>query len=98
MNADTSHVAAETGEEEFESIADYHRMAADHFQAAANHHQAAAGADEDGDDAAYSRHALLAYRHQLNGVQCAEIAQMESDSLEDEFEVAAERDQELEAD
>ena len=97
MNADTSHVAAETGDEEFEAIADYHRMAAEHFQAAANHHQAAASADEDGDDAAYSRHALLAYRHQLNGVQYAEIALIESDSLEDEFAVAEEGDPEFEA-
>ena len=90
MNQDTGSVDIEHGEEEFETIGDYHRMAADHFQAATNHHQAAADADADGDDAGYARHALLAYRHQLNGVQCAEIAMMESDSLEDEFDVATE--------
>jgi hypothetical protein len=36
----------------------------------------------------------LAYRHQLNGVQYAEIAAMESESLQDEFDVPTE----LEAD
>jgi len=94
MNQDTSSVAEEHGEEEFETIGDYHRMAADHFQAAANHHQAAASADDDGDDVAYARHVVLAYRHQLNGVQCAEIAMMESDALEDEFAVADEAEAE----
>ena len=90
MNPLTSSAAEEQGEEEFETIGDYHRMAADHFQAAANHHEAAADADAEGDEVAYARHVLLAYRHQLNGVQCAEIAMMESDSLEDEFAVVVE--------
>ena len=45
MNQDTGSVDIEHGDEEFETIGDYHRMAADHFQAAANHHQAAADAD-----------------------------------------------------
>jgi hypothetical protein len=61
-------------------------MAAHHFTLAAKHHLAAAQADDEGDEQVNSRHALLAYRHQLNGVQCAEIANMESDSLEDEFD------------
>jgi hypothetical protein len=67
-------------------------MAAHHFQAAAKHHLAAATADDDGDAETQARHAFLAYRHQLNGVQCAEIAMMESDTLDDEFDVPAEED------
>ena len=73
-------------EDDFDTIGDYHRMAARHFQAAAKHHLAAAAADDEGDDAANARHALQAYRHQLSGVQCAEIAQMESESVEDDLE------------
>jgi len=80
----------ELTEEDFETIGDYHRMAAHHFTAAARHHLAAADADDAGDDEANARHALLAYRHQLNGVQCAEIAAMESDTLDDEFDAVAE--------
>lgn len=80
-------IAAELVDEDFETIGDYHRMAAHHFQAAAKHHLAAATADDEGDDEANARHAFLAYRHQLNGVQCAEIAMMESDSLDDAFDV-----------
>jgi hypothetical protein len=85
MNQDLTTVTEELAEEEFETIGDYHRMAAHHFEAAAKHHLAAAAADDEGDEEANARHALLAYRHQLNGIQCAEIAQMESDTLEDEF-------------
>jgi hypothetical protein len=84
--------AQELAEEDFETIGDYHRMAAHHFQAAAKHHLAAATADDDGDEETQARHAFLAYRHQLNGVQCAEIAMMESDTLDDEFDVPAEED------
>ena len=86
MNEHTSSVTEESGEEDFETIGDYHRMAAHHFQAAAKHHLTAATADDDGDDATVARHAFLAYRHQLNGIQCAEIALMESDGLDDEFD------------
>ena len=82
--------AQELAEEDFETIGDYHRMAAHHFQAAAKHHLAAATADDDGDEETQARHAFLAYRHQLNGVQCAEIAMMESDTLDDEFDAPAE--------
>ncbi len=81
-------------DEEFESIADYHRMAAHHFTAAARHHMAAAAADEEGDSETVARHAFLAYRHQLSAAQYAEIAVMDDDSLEDEF--AAEEDGEAE--
>ena len=50
---------------------------------------AAAVADDEGHFEATARHAHLAYRHQLNAVQYAEIAAMESDSLDDEFDSAA---------
>ena len=81
-------------DEEFESIGDHHRMAAHHFAAAAKHHLAAAAADDEGLDDAAAHHAFLAYRHQLNGVQYAEIAAMESDSLGDEFDIADDIDAE----
>jgi hypothetical protein len=66
-------------DEEYETVGDYHRKAAQYFVQAAKHHLAAAEADDDGDDAALELHAFKAYRNQLNGVQCAEIAVMESD-------------------
>lgn len=71
-------------DEEFESIGDHHRMAAHHFSAAAKHHLAAAAADDEGLDDAAAHHAFLAYRHQLNGVQYAEIAVMDSETLDDD--------------
>jgi hypothetical protein len=71
-------------DEEFESTGDHHRMAAHHFAAAAKHHEAAATAADDGDDEVNARHAYLAYRHQLNAVQYAEIAVMDNESFEDE--------------
>jgi hypothetical protein len=89
MTEDASPVTDEMAEEEFETIGDYHRMAAHHFTAAAKHHLAAAAADDEGDEETNARHAFLAYRHQLNGVQCAEIAMMEGDALDDEFDVPA---------
>lgn len=70
-------------DDEFESIGDHHRMAAHHFSAAAKHHMAAAAADDEGLDDAAAHHAFLAYRHQLNAVQYAEIAVMDSETLED---------------
>ena len=89
-NETTSEIEAATTEsvedfleQEKESIGDYHRMAARHFAAAAKHHLAAANADDNGDDEATALHAHLAYRQQLNGVQCAEIAVMDSETLED---------------
>lgn len=80
----TDDLAEDHFEEEFESAAEYHRMAAQHFADAAKHHLLAATADDEGDNEANARHAYLAYRHQLNGVQYAEIAVMDNDSLEDE--------------
>ncbi len=76
------------GDDGFESIGDHHRMAAHHFSAAARHHLAAAVADDEGDDEANARHAHLAYRHQLNAVQYAEIAVMDNESLDDAVEDA----------
>lgn len=71
-------------EEEYESMGDHHRMAARHFAAAATHHLSAAAADDEGNSEATARHAYLAYRHQLNAVQYAEIATMDNESLDDE--------------
>lgn len=92
QNASVSDTEAQTSEnlleEEFESTGDHHRMAAQHFAAAARHHLAAATADDDGDDEAVARHAHLAYRQQLNGVQYAEIAVMDAESEDDEFDEA----------
>ena len=92
MNDQTSPEIDAVADEDFETIGDYRRMAAHHFTAAAKHHLAAADADDEGNEEANARHALLAYRHQLNGVQCAEIAMMESDTLDDEFDVPSEED------
>ena len=80
--ADTASME-EHFDEAFESIGDHHRMAAHHFSAAAKHHLAAAAADDEGLDDAVAHHAFLAYRHQLNAVQYAEIAVMDSETLED---------------
>jgi hypothetical protein len=82
-------VIDEATDEDFETLGDYHRMAAHHFNAAAKHHMSAAEADDEGHDEASARHAHLAYRHQLHGVQYAEIAAMESETLDDEFDVPA---------
>lgn len=73
-------------DDEFESVGDHHRAAAHHFAAAARHHLAAAAADDEGDEEIADRHSFLAYRHRLNGVQYAEIAVMDSESLEDVLE------------
>lgn len=72
--------------EELETTGDHHRMAAQHFSAAAKHHLLAAAADDDSDDEVNARHAYLAYRHQLTAVQYAEIAVMDNESSEDEFD------------
>jgi hypothetical protein len=76
----------EAFEDEFETIGDYHRKAAHYFAQAAKHHLAAAAADDAGDDSALELHAFKAYRNQLNGVQCAEIAVMESDDEADSLD------------
>ncbi|MDD2882163.1 MAG: hypothetical protein PHQ58_17190 [Rhodoferax sp.] len=70
-------------EEEYETAAEYHRMAAMHFSAAAQHHLAAAAADDEGENESTARHAFQAFRHQLNAVQYAETAVMDNDSLDD---------------
>ena len=73
-------------DDDFESVGDYHRAAAEHFAAAARHHLAAAEAEDNGDSEAADRHAFLAYRQRLNGVQYAEIAVMDSERIEDVIE------------
>lgn len=72
-------------DEEFETAAEYHRLAAQHFAEAAKHHLLAAEADDEGDNETNARHTYLAYRHQLNGVQYAEIAAMNNDNLKDDL-------------
>ncbi|MEI6601433.1 MAG: hypothetical protein WCN21_13210 [Comamonadaceae bacterium] len=72
-------------DEEYETSGDHHRMAAQHFSAAAKHHLLAARADDDGDEDSNARHAYLAYQHQLNAVQYAEIAALNTDSMEEEL-------------
>jgi hypothetical protein len=73
-------------DDEYESVGDHHRAAAEHFAAAARHHLAAADAEDKGDSDTADRHAYLAYRQRLNGVQYAEIAVMDSERVEDEIE------------
>lgn len=73
-------------DDDFESVGDHHRAAAQHFAAAARHHLLAAAADDEGDAESADRHSYLAYRHRLNGVQYAEIAVMDSESIEDVIE------------
>ena len=83
--SDTSvELTEEHFEEEYDTAAEYHRMAAMHFSAAAKHHLAAATADDEGDNDRTARHAFQAFRHQLNAVQYAEIAVMDNDSLDDD--------------
>ena len=71
-------------EVDYEGVGDYHRQAAHHFAAAANHHLKAAQGNDDGNDESLILHAHMAYRHQLNGIQYAEIAAMESEFEADE--------------
>jgi hypothetical protein len=74
-------------EVEYESVGDYHRQAAHYFSAAAKYHLKAADADGDGDEGELILNAHLAYRHQLNGIQYAEIAAMECELESDEAEL-----------
>jgi len=89
MPADTTVELTEEHfeEEEYETVGEYHRMAALHFSAAAKHHLLAAAADDEGDTESTARHAFQAFRHQLNGVQYAEIAVMDNENLEDDSDV-----------
>ena len=73
-------------DDEFETIGEHHRMAAHHFAAAARHHEAAAAAADDSNDGLNAHEAYLAYRHQLNAVQYAEIAVMDNESFEGDAE------------
>lgn len=90
MTNDQANTAVEVLTEDFEEVietaAEYHRLAAHHFAAAAKHHLLAATADDEGDIEANARHAYQAYRHQLNAVQFAEIAAMDDENLDDEFD------------
>jgi hypothetical protein len=70
-------------DEEYETTGDHHRMAAQHFSAAAKHHLRAAEADDQGDEQTKASHAYLAYQHQLNAVQYAEIAALNNESMEE---------------
>ncbi len=79
-------LTTESFDDEFETIGDYHRKAAHYFSQAAKHHLAAAAADDEGDETAMELNAFKAYRDQLNGVQCAEIAAMESGDKADSSE------------
>ncbi|MCX7242083.1 MAG: hypothetical protein NTU86_16795 [Burkholderiales bacterium] len=90
MTENTSPIFEESFDEDSETIGNYHRMAAHHFSACAKHHMAAALADDEGHDEAAAHHAHLAYRHQLNGVQYAEIAVLESEGMDEEFDLPAE--------
>ena len=86
IHIDATQQVDEELDAEFESPGDQHRLAAHHFAAAAKHHLAAAAANDEDDVDANARHAFLAYRHQLNGAQYAEIAVMDNESLDDEFD------------
>jgi hypothetical protein len=74
-------------EEEYETLADYHRIAAMHYSEAAKHHTLAADADDHGHTEARNTHVFLAYRHKLIANQYAEMAVIESEeSDEDDVE------------
>jgi len=74
-------------DEEYETLADYHRMASLHYAQAAKHHSLAADADDHGHDESRNSHSFLAYRHQLVANQYAEMAVIESDDLGEEVDV-----------
>ncbi len=72
--------------DDLDSPCESHRMAAYHFKQAYLQHELAASAYESGDQNATDMHAFIAYRHQLNAVQFAEIAVMDvqgSDEIEE---------------
>jgi hypothetical protein len=73
--------------DDFESPAESHRMAAYHFKQAYMQHELAASAYESGDQNATDMHAFIAYRHQLNAVQFAEIAVMEVQGIDEIEEI-----------
>jgi hypothetical protein len=83
-NAHTLDPEIHEDEEEYESLADYHRIAALHYSQAAKHHSLAADADDQGHEEARNSHVFLAYRHKLVANQYAEMAVIESDELTDD--------------
>ena len=67
----------------FESVGESHRMASFHFKEASKHHELAASAFDLADHTTCDMRAFMAYRHQLNAVQYAEIAVMEIQGLDE---------------
>jgi hypothetical protein len=87
MNESVQPQVQEFSDEEyddlFESVGESHRMASFHFKEASKQHELAASAFDLGDHTACDMHAFMAYRHQLNAVQYAEIAVMEIQGLDE---------------
>lgn len=73
--------------DDLESPSESHRMAAYHFKQAYLQHELAASAYDNGDQNATDMHAFIAYRHQLNAVQFAEIAVMEVQGIDEIEEI-----------
>lgn len=73
--------------DDLESPSESHRMAAYHFKQAYLQHELAASAFDGGDQNATDMHAFIAYRHQLNAVQFAEIAVMEVQGIDEIEEI-----------
>ena len=69
--------------DDLESPSESHRMAAYHFKQAYLQHELAASAYESEDQNATDMHSFIAYRHQLNAVQFAEIAVMEVQGIDE---------------
>ncbi len=70
-------------EQEYETLADYHRIAAMHYSEAAKHHTLAADADDHGHEETRNTHVFLAYRHKLIANQYAEMAVIESEEVDE---------------
>jgi hypothetical protein len=87
MNEPVNHEMHELSEEDYEDLletaGESHRMAAFHFKEASKHHELAASAFDSGDHTACDMHAFMAYRHQLNAVQYAEIAVMDIQGMDE---------------
>ena len=73
--------------DDLESPSESHLMAAYHFKQAYLQHELAASAFDSGDQNATDMHAFIAYRHQLNAVQFAEIAVMEVQGIDEIEEI-----------
>ncbi len=87
MNDSVNTAVEEFSDEEYgdllETVGESHRMAAFHFKEASKQHELAASAFDLGDHTACDMHAFMAYRHQLNAVQYAEIAVMDIQGLDE---------------